>query len=192
MRTSKIEHARTVAEHAHGDQTYAGIYPYMKHLEDVVDVLRRFGQSSRSPISDPSIAQYPWTPTLVMAAYLHDTLEDTLLSYSDIRKEFGERVAEIVYAVTNERGRNRKERHEKTYPKILADEDAITLKIADRIANIEHGGRLVGMYRKEWPEFSKIFESHIPPLGSGPWDRRLRHMWDHLTKLMTGAVREQK
>ena len=40
---TKIEEARLVAIKAHGTQDYDGIFPYEKHLKDVVEVLKRFG-----------------------------------------------------------------------------------------------------------------------------------------------------
>lgn len=38
-----IKEARMVAVKAHGDQPYDDIFPYEKHLDDVVDVLGMFG-----------------------------------------------------------------------------------------------------------------------------------------------------
>ena len=66
-------------------------------------------------------------------------------------------VAEIVYAVTDELGRNRKERKEKTYPRIAANKDAIAVKLCDRIANVQESSktnhRLYKMYQKEQADF---------------------------------------
>lgn len=81
----------------------------------------------------------------------------TALSYNDIKKAFGEDVAEIVFAVTDELGRNRYERKNKTYPKIRANWKATVVKICDRIANIEqsrsYNSTLFKMYQKENPVF---------------------------------------
>jgi (p)ppGpp synthase/HD superfamily hydrolase len=89
----------------------------------------------------------------VIACALHDTLEDTSLSYNDIQKAFGKEVAEIVFCVTDELGRNREERKEKTYPKIQSNWKATVVKICDRIANIEqsrsYNQKLFDMYKKE-------------------------------------------
>lgn len=63
-------------------------------------------------------------------------------------------IANLVYAVTNEQGRNRAERHLKTYPKIkVYGRKAIILKLADRIANVQMGGDMVKAYRKEYVDF---------------------------------------
>lgn len=157
-----VDEARLVAQVAHGSQTYGDIFPYVKHLDDVVGVLRRFG-----------LGQGP----LVIAGYLHDAIEDGDVSYNDIKTHFGEKVAEIVYCVTDELGRNRKERKEKTLPKIASNPDAILVKLADRIANIEHGGRK-SMYRKEHQEFKDA----LGPASSAD----AKPMWEHLEDLLYG------
>jgi len=138
--------ARLFAIKHHGAQTYCKGYPYIVHLEDVVRVLEYFGYTE-----DKYIA----------SGYMHDTIEDTEVSYNDIKSKFGIEIAEIVYAVTDELGRSRSERHEKTYPKIIANSDALIIKLADRIANIENSIRhkeekYVKMYVAEYDEFKKI------------------------------------
>lgn len=81
----------------------------------------------------------------------------------------------LVGAVTNEPGPNRKTRSALTYPKIRQSDKSIALKLADRIANISQGGSLVEMYRKEYPEFRHgLF---IPTK-----DQRILDMWKALDK----------
>ncbi len=162
--TGLILRAHGFAERAHGNQRY-GDQPYIFHLTQVRDVLVRFGRTQ---------------PDLLVAALLHDALEDTPTNYNDILRAFGIEAAELVYAVTDEVGRNRHERHEKTYPKMLEYPPAITLKLADRIANVEHSirsgdGRKLAMYRSE----NLAFEARLRPAG-GP-----DPMWDWLARLMT-------
>lgn len=89
-----------------------------------------------------------------VCAWLHDILEDTKVKKRDLEEQFGDEIANIVWAVTSEEGANRKIRNALTYPKIrAAGPAAIALKLADRIANVENGGRAVEMYRKEHAEF---------------------------------------
>ncbi len=119
----------------------------------------------------------------ITACYLHDTLEDTRRSYSDLKDRFGERVAEMVYAVTNERGRNRKERNEKTYPKIRGVYDATCLKLADRIANVEYGlanGGKFEMYATEFPAFAGALYLPQQFFDGSVADR----MWELLARLL--------
>lgn len=151
--------ARMVAVKAHSNQSYDEIFPYEKHLDDVVDVLKRFGYSGK----------------YIVAGYLHDSIEDDGISWNDIRKHFGVEVAEMVYCVTDELGRNRKEKKEKTLPKTASNPDAIILKLADRIANIEHGGK-IQMYAKEHGEFKGALYLNTPLSA--------RTMWEHLEKLL--------
>lgn len=89
------QRARYFAEIAHAGQVYDKQIPYSAHLQMVVDVLSRFQVDSEA---------------LCCAGWLHGSIEDTRTSYGDIKDLFGEEVAELVYAVINEVGRNRKER----------------------------------------------------------------------------------
>lgn len=154
--------ARMVSIQAHGNQTYDEIFPYKKHLDDVVDVLKRFGFSGK----------------FIVAAYLHDIIEDTSLSYNKIKKHFGIEVAEMVYCVTDELGRDRREKKQKTLPKTASNPDAIILKLGDRIANIEHGGK-IDMYAKEYSEFKGALFLNTPADGKA--------MWEHLEILLNVA-----
>lgn len=158
--------ARMFAEQAHAGQLYDK-YPYTYHLSQVVITLEKFG----------------WTdPVIVCAGWLHDSIEDTNTSYNDIKKNFGEEVAELVFAVTNELGRNRDERNERTYPKIRGNDRATALKLADRIANVEHGSINDGkdeMYKKEYSKF----QSQLRPDKSTE-DNRLSKMWKHLDRFL--------
>lgn len=131
----------------HGDAKYGHVYPYFVHLHHVVGVAREFG------FNDPAIIQSCW---------LHDVMEDTAVHYNDLKELFGHEVAEAVYAVTDEMGKNRKERHEKTYPKIRASRNGTIVKLCDRIANMRFslvtGTGQGAMCVKEWPEFRAALE----------------------------------
>jgi (p)ppGpp synthase/HD superfamily hydrolase len=151
--------ARMVGVKAHSNQSYDEIFPYEKHLDDVVDVLKKFGFSGK----------------YIVAGFLHDSIEDDGISYNDIKKHFGTEVAEMVYDVTDEQGRTRKEKKVKTLPKTAVNPDAIILKLADRIANIEHGGK-IDMYAKEYQEFKGALYLNTPSDG--------KKMWEYLDALL--------
>jgi len=151
--------ARMVGVKAHSNQSYDEIFPYEKHLDDVVDVLKRFGFSGK----------------FIVAGYLHDSIEDDGISYNDINKHFGREIAEMVYCVSDESGRNRAEKKAKTLPKTASNPDAIILKLADRIANVEHAGK-IGMYSKEYGEFKEAL------FGSSKDEAKA--MWEHLDNLL--------
>jgi guanosine-3',5'-bis(diphosphate) 3'-pyrophosphohydrolase len=158
--TEKIyKEARMVAEKAHANQSYDKIFPYTKHTDDVVEVLKRYGYSGK----------------YIVAGHLHDTIEDDALSYKAIKTHFGIEVAEMVYCVTDEQGRDREEKKRKTLPKTASNPDAIIIKLADRIANLEHGGK-IDMYAKEYVAFKEALYNNTPT------DAKI--MWDDLEKLL--------
>lgn len=139
-----------------------GVLPYTHHLQDVENTLRRFGEYSNE---------------MMVAAWLHDIVEDTDVKIRDIEENFGEDVASLVGAVTSEEGPNRKVRNALTYPKIrAAGSRAIRLKLADRIANVSSGGGSVKMYAKEYPDFR-----HALFIAD---DHDNRPMWAVLDQLM--------
>jgi len=156
-----IEQAKQMAFWAHEGQLY-GEHPYNVHLDDVVGVLKRFNQNRE---------------VLIIAAYLHDTIEDTELPLESLRV-FGDDVVDIVYAVTNEIAETRHERLIKTYPKIRKNKDATIVKLADRIANVEACLRdAPEMYQQYCFEYSLFRKSLYS------FDTDTQAMWEHLDKL---------
>ena len=150
--------AKFFATVRHSTQTYGGL-PYTHHLAAVECVLVRFG------ITDED---------MLTAAWLHDVVEDTSTKAKEIAEMFNDRVASLVSSVTNEPGENRKVRAALTYPKIRASADAVRLKLADRIANVENGGKLVDMYRREYEDFRRAL--YTPGQADA--------MWAHLDDLL--------
>ncbi len=155
--------ARMVGVKAHSNQSYDEIFPYEKHLDDVVDVLKRFG----------------FAGMYIIAGYLHDSIEDDGISFNDIKKHFGVEIAEMVYCVSDESGRNRQEKKKKTLPKTASNPDAIILKLADRIANVEHAGK-IDMYAKEYKEFKDA----LYPTST----EKALPMWEHLDNLLIKSL----
>lgn len=157
------ERALMVAEKAHANQSY-DIYPYTYHIKQVVAIAEELG----------------YDESVIVASALHDVLEDTDLSYNDVKKAFGKEVAEIVYAVTDELGRNRKERKSKTYPKIRNNWKATAVKICDRIANVNqsrlYNDELFKTYQKEQEGFKKhVFSKEHPSVEMDKAWAKLEH-----------------
>ncbi|MBK6734079.1 MAG: HD domain-containing protein [bacterium] len=98
--------AKLLAFELHSGQQY-GERPYTDHLQAVVDTLERFGV----------IPGQPWSAPVVVAAWLHDSLEDTVITRSELASRFGEAVADLVWRVTDEPGANRAARKRATYAK---------------------------------------------------------------------------
>lgn len=169
----RFDEARVVAIAAHGDQMY-GDQPYAYHLQAVVDVLTRFGTGLEDAATAP----------LLVAAWLHDSLEDTALTFAEIEARFGAEVAELVWRVTDEPGATREERKPATYRKTSASEMAVVLKLADRIANVEASlatdRRLLEMYRREHVEF----KATLHPAAGGELAGR---MWTCLDALLAAS-----
>jgi len=97
---------------------------------------------------------------ILAAAWVHDVIEDTRQTYNDVKNVLGERVADLAYALTNEKGKNRKERaNDKYYEGIRNTPFATYLKICDRMANVtyskQHKSNMLNGYRKEHDEFKK-------------------------------------
>lgn len=150
--------AKQIAIDAHSaiNQKYDGYLPYEFHLRLVHQVAR--DHITCVPAID--------TDKILSACWLHDALEDTLLTYNDIltqlnkveSKGYSTEVMEIVFACTNNKGRNRKERaNDAYYEGIRAVPYAPFVKLCDRIANVTYGqlfgGAMLDMYRKENEHF---------------------------------------
>lgn len=163
---TKKERALMVAEKAHSNQTY-DIYPYIYHVKQVMSISEDLG----------------YDESIVVSCILHDVLEDTDLSYNDIKKAFGEEIAEIVYAVTDELGRNRMERKLKTLPKIRSNWKATVVKVCDRIANINqsklYNKGLFNMYVKENDEFYKQLKCKEHP------QNEISKVWNKLNSILS-------
>ena len=174
----EFESALEFAKRKHGDQRYKPL-PYIIHPLSVVNVLIRFGFH---PENDRDADKAKASKTLILAAVLHDVIEDTDTNVSIISMLFNKEVAELVDAVSNEPGKNRKEKHKKSYGKIINSPLGLTLKLADRISNAEscksNKNPLLGMYRKEWDKFSKKFK----PIA---YAQGLNLMWDYLEFVIT-------
>jgi (p)ppGpp synthase/HD superfamily hydrolase len=69
---------------------------------------------------------------LLQAAYLHDTLEDTETTSSELAQLFGQRVSRLVLEVTHE---GKKDDIGYYFPR-LKSRDAIILKYCDRVSNL--------------------------------------------------------
>ena len=94
---------------------------------------------------------------IVSAAWLHDILEDTSTTYDELDEYFGTRITDVVELLTDKSGRNRLERHLRTYHAIRTDPDATLIKLCDRRHNqdrsLKHGEHWMVMYEREYNYF---------------------------------------
>ncbi len=75
----------------------------------------------------------------ILGCYGHDLIEDTRYTYNDIKQNWGQELADIIFCCTELRGRTRAERHGEEYYKLLATIDvAIFVKMCDILANLKY------------------------------------------------------
>ncbi len=122
-----IQHAFEFSEKAHGGQKRASGEPYVSHPLEVAMILTHLHMDIPS----------------IVAAILHDTLEDTGATFEALEKEFGREVAELVDGVTKLSRIQFKSIHEKQAENfrkmILAmakDIRVMLIKLADRLHNM--------------------------------------------------------
>lgn len=151
-------------QHKSTNHKYDTYLPYEFHLRMVENVGRKFkhllddrefytGEVIVNPVSQVSLRG-----ACMLATWGHDLIEDTRVSYNDVKDHLGQEVADIVYAVSNEKGKTRKERSNKKYYKgIRVTPGAVFVKLCDRIANVQYskmtGSRMFEMYKKENDDF---------------------------------------
>lgn len=150
-----VEQCRKFAieQHNRVNQKY-GDKPYVFHLKDVVFYIMMFIH----------LVPKKYRANVIGAGWNHDTIEDTGITWNDLKKATNEMVANIVYALTNEKGKSRKERANAKYYRGIRNEMFADLaKFADRLANIKRSlekhklnptkGGMFLKYKSEHPNF---------------------------------------
>ncbi|MFW6367003.1 MAG: HD domain-containing protein, partial [Spirochaetota bacterium] len=125
--TAMIEKAYNIAEEAHRYQKRLSGEPFITHPLEVAGIL----------------AKNRLDPSCIIAALLHDVVEDTLTGMDFIAREFGEEIAHLVDGVTKISSlKNRTKSHEQaqTLRKMLLatidDPRVIIIKLADKTHNM--------------------------------------------------------
>ncbi|MFN9434744.1 MAG: HD domain-containing protein, partial [Planctomycetota bacterium] len=122
---NRILHATKFAAEKHAQQRRknADATPYINHPIEVAEHLARIGG-----VSDEDV---------LIAALLHDTIEDTQTNYQEIADLFGIRVASIVLECTDDKSLEKAER--KRLQIVIAPKkcpEAKCVKIADKTCNL--------------------------------------------------------
>jgi (p)ppGpp synthase/HD superfamily hydrolase len=151
MNTKIISYA--IDAHAKVNHLYDG-FPYSVHLSMVALFAQKYINELPTAIQSD----------ILDACWLHDTIEDCRLTYNDILKISNKQVADIVYAVTNEKGKNRIERANKEYYKgIRSVPFARFVKLCDRLANVLYSKNSKSdMFKKYESENEHFIESLFP------------------------------
>lgn len=136
-----------------GVNHYYDRQPYSVHLEKVVDLVNYF--ISEIPQNDRKY--------VICAAWGHDLIEDCRVTYNDVKINSNEIIANIIYALSNEKGKTRKERgNAKYYKGIRRTKYATLVKLCDRIANVEYSkqkkSRMFEVYKNENERFVKALK----------------------------------
>lgn len=124
MLKDKVIKAYNYAEKAHEGQTrnFSGL-PYFSHPKGVARILRDLG------IEDVVV---------ISAALLHDTIEDTTVTYEDISNEFGVEIADLVEELTSDPIQTKQmgKKHYLLQKMLNMSLNALLIKLADRLHNI--------------------------------------------------------
>ena len=145
--------AATFAATAHAGQTRRGLTdPYINHP------LRVAQHAALAGLADDA----------VIAALLHDVVEDTVHTWDDLRVAgFSARTIELARLLTKwwESGEEDVESDKATYyARILADDDAVALKLLDRTDNLQDTTRIVPARRVFAEKYVKKTRREFPPL----------------------------
>ena len=174
-------------QHNSTNHMYDTYLPYEFHLRMVHHVGQQFKHLlddeeylTGDVIVNPT-TQVSTRHACMLACWGHDLIEDTRVSYNDVKDHLGQEAADIIYALTNEKGKNRKERaNVKYYQGIRETPGAVFVKLCDRIANVQYSkmtkSRMFEMYQKENQEFEKM-------LGRYTDNKELEPMFEYLTNL---------
>ncbi len=124
---AKIERAYLRAKSSHEGQVRSSGEPYVCHPIEVAKLVFEFGLDTDS----------------IVAAFLHDTIEDTDLTFDAIKKEFGEQCANLVDGVTKlgqipytTKEEAQVEYLRKMFLAMAKDIRVILIKLADRLHNV--------------------------------------------------------
>jgi (p)ppGpp synthase/HD superfamily hydrolase len=164
-----------IKAHREVNQLYDGYLPYEFHLRLAVKTAEEFMRLVTTEAVEVN--------NILNAVWCHDIIEDARKTYNDVKEVIGIKSAEIVFAVTNEKGRSRKERASPKYYQGIKDtENAVVVKLSDRIANATYGKhissdkKMYKAYQREQAEFEKQL--------AGEQLDRLTPMLAHLRNLL--------
>lgn len=184
--------------HKDTNHLYDGYLPYEFHLKMTVANAKRFMHLVQPEINNPNM------PTIIYCGcWGHDLIEDCRQTYSSVsealtkayfnsghpysKTETIDSIADIIYAVSNEKGKNRKERENDKYVSgIHRTPYATFVKLCDRLANIQYSKMTawesdakLKMYKKEHAHFKEKL-----------WDERYKEMFDCMDELLGENIGE--
>lgn len=159
LNTDLLDRAIIFAVHAHHDTERRGKgFPYIVHPMEAVEIVSTITSDQE----------------LLAAAALHDTIEDTDVTVEDIRREFGDRVAELVHSESDQFVEGVSEEdswHDRKQAAIdrlaAASHDAKIVALGDKLSNMRAIWR---DFQTKGDELWKIF--HVTDKASHEWHYR--------------------
>ena len=157
--TELFDRAAVFAIRAHHNTERRGKgFPYIIHPMEAVEI----------------VATITTDPELLAAAALHDTIEDTDVTVDQIRAEFGERIAKLVHAESDQ------------FPEGVSEEDSWHDRkqaAIDRLAAAPHDAKIVAMgdklsnMRAIWRDYQTKGDAlwsifHVKDKASHEWHYR--------------------
>lgn len=125
MNLSQLITAIDFAARKHRDQRRKNpeSAPYINHCIEVTHTLAVEGK-----VEDIDV---------LVAAVLHDTIEDTVTSEAELRDNFGDRVTDLVLEVTDDKSLPKQTRKDMQIEQAAhSSHEACLIKLADKIANL--------------------------------------------------------
>lgn len=129
-----IEEAKEFAKQAHEGQIRYDGKPYHIHPFEVADAISKMTNNKN----------------LIKAAILHDTIEDTKVTYEEIKERFGKATADYVLEVTHDKNGN--------YPN-LNSEEGFALKCVDRAHNFLRLKTIPDEYKDEREKMTNRYKT---------------------------------
>jgi GTP pyrophosphokinase len=175
--TAEIARAVEFATTHHGDQRRKTGAPYLEHLLEALQIL-----VEGAGVTDPDV---------LVAAVLHDIVEDTLCTLADVAAEFGPRVAELVSWVTipdTGPGEDRQAVRRAHLGRLRdAPRDARLVKLADRMSNVQ---TLRNLRIAEQRPYYEQTVAYVVPLAAGePWFAAWYSSWQAEFSGLAGSPR---
>lgn len=152
------------------NQKYADTLPYSFHLSMVESQGRKFFYllDKESEITRNHI---------IAGLFGHDSIEDARLTYSNVKDEFGEDVADIIYLCTEMKGKRRKERKPVGFYKELStNKHAVFVKLCDLIANVKFSLLSNSSMFKKYKQEYSTFKEHC-------YVEEYKDMFDYVEKI---------
>lgn len=146
------------------NQKYDKILPYSFHLKAVVAQADKYHLYIPNIYTDPYARSFAIDinkSTVIIASAGHDLIEDARMTFNDVLDLVSNKeIADIIYACTEEKGKNREERHsQKFFDELKQNRLAVYVKLCDIMANVLYS--LLSnssMFKKYQKEFSNLKE----------------------------------